>query len=196
MTGERRSTPGLTLATLGSIGLVISLWQPWYTFRFPSSVLDQVQQRASQYGVLGPLINQGAEIIRRLGTFHVTAWQAYTVIPALLLVVGVLAGGLSLLMLSDRASDVAGVVAKIGLVGIAGTVYRMVALPEHSDLFHIAWGMYLALGSAVAIVVGGAIAAAGEAGESPIPVITGVSDVAPASAAAWPSAGSVAPPGS
>ena len=86
MTGDRRTTPGLTLATLGSIGLIISLWQPWYSFTFPTAALDQLEQSSNQYGILGPLINQGAEIIRRLGTLHVTAWQAYTVIPAVLLV--------------------------------------------------------------------------------------------------------------
>ncbi|MGI8558209.1 MAG: hypothetical protein ACR2ND_07860 [Solirubrobacteraceae bacterium] len=55
-----------------------------------------------------------------------TAWQAYTVVPAVLLVVGVVAGRLSLLVLSDRADGAEGVVAKVGVVGIAAVVYRMV----------------------------------------------------------------------
>src|SRR5437588_3281190 len=137
MNGDRRATPGLTLATLGSVGLIVSLWQPWYSFSFPAAALDQVEQNSNQFGILGPIINQGAEIIRRIGTLHVTGWQAYTAIPALLLVVGVVAGGLSLLMLSDRASGAAGIVAKLGLVGIAAAVYRMVDRPGHSDFFHL-----------------------------------------------------------
>ena len=191
MTRHRNSNPGLWLVTLGSVGLIISLWQPWYSFSFPGAVLDEVQQSSSQYGVLGPLINQGAEILRHLGTLHVTAWQAYTFIPAVLLVVGAVAGGLSLLMLGDRASGTAGVFAKVGMVGVAATVYRMVDRPGQSALIHIAWGLYLALGCSGAVVVGGLIAAGGESAQSPVPVITPLPDTADA---AWSTANSVAPP--
>jgi hypothetical protein len=189
MTAERKSTPGLTLAALGSIGLIISLWEPWYSFSFPASALDQVEQSSSQYGVLGPLINQGAELIRRLGTLHVTAWQAYTFVPAALLAAGVVAGGLSLLTLSGRASSVPGVATKVGAAALAAVVYRMIDRPGNSDYFHIAWGMYLAVGCSLAVVAGGAMAAAGEKVALVVPVTP---EPPPPT---WSTADSTAPPG-
>jgi hypothetical protein len=190
MTADRKSTPGLTLAALGSTGLIISLWEPWYSFSFPAAALDQVEQSSSQYGVLGPLINQGAELIRRLGTLHVTAWQAYTFVPAVLLVAGVIAGGLSLLTLSGRATSVPGVVTKVGAAALGAVVYRMIDRPGNSDYFHIAWGMYLAVGCALAVVAGGAMAASSE-NVARAPVVPTAPEPPPAT---WSTADSTAPP--
>jgi hypothetical protein len=126
----------------------------------------------------------------------VTAWQAYTVIPALLLVAGAVAGGLSLLMLSNRANGVASAAAKVGGVAVGATVYRMIDRPLHSDQFHVAWGLYLALGCAVAIVGGALMAAAADGGRSRVVVIPHAPDAAAAIGATWSTADSVSPPSS
>lgn len=159
---------GYGLAALGSAGLAASLWLPWYSFQIPPGVLDQAVQSSRQFGILGPLVREGAELIRKLGPIHVTAWQVFHVMPALLLVVGVLGGGLSLLALTGRATGGARFVASVGLAGIVLTLYRYIERPAQSDVLHLAWGIYLALLGAACISAGGLIARAGErAGDRP-----------------------------
>jgi hypothetical protein len=191
MVPERRATPGYLLAVLGSIGLTPSLWQLWYSFRVPGYALDQAVSSAGELGVLAPFIRQGAELLRTL-TFHVTAWQAYTTIPAVLLIVGVIGGGLSLLALAGSARGVARLVSCAGAVGVAAVLYRVAVRPAASDVIHIAWGLYLALAAAAAIVAGGLLAAENDRARSPARAFDEAAGVTPA---AWSTAHSTAPPG-
>jgi hypothetical protein len=191
---DRRGTYGYALAALGSVGLIASLWQPWYSFTIPGATLDQAVQQSQQFGTLGPLISQGAELLRHLGPLHVTAWQVFTATPAALLVIGVIAGGLSMLALAGSATGVSRIVARVGVSGIAIAGYRFVVRPTQSDLLHPAWGLYLALGSAVILVAGGLIAAAEQHRRDPASVTLDRPYSEPVAPSDWVTAGSVPPP--
>ena len=190
---QERRVLGYGLAGLGSTGVVASLWLPWYGFQIPGTAIDQAVQTAHRFGVLGPLVHQGAELLRQLGPLHVTAWQVFTVTPAVLLAVGVVAGGLSALALTGRATGVARVVARVGVCAIALAVYRIVARPGQGDLLRTAWGLYLALIAGGAVLAGGLIAAAGERAEARAPLALESPEAAP-TPVAWSTAHSVAPP--
>jgi hypothetical protein len=171
--------------------LVASLWAPWYRLQIPQAALNAAVQNAQQFGILGPIVSQGASMLRELGPLHVTAWQAFTFAPAVLLVVGVVAGGLALLAVTDRAAGVAGLIAGAGLSGIAMSAYRIVVRPGLSGLLHPAWGLYLSLACSAAVLVGGLIARAAEDAETgtPVQATDGFHGASP-----WPTASSVAPP--
>src|SRR5437588_9477485 len=140
MAVQGRRALGHLLAALGSICLIASLWLPWYSFQLPGSAF--------------------------LLPVHVTAWQVFTVTPAVLLAVGVVGGGLSLLALTGRAAGFARVVARVGVTGTVATLYRVAAPPAQSDLLHTAWGLYLALAGGAAVLAGGLVALAGERAEN------------------------------
>ena len=166
MTNGRRQL-GHLLALLGSGALIVSLWEPWYSFRIPPELLNQAVQFSGQMGALGPVVRQAAQIASHLGPLHVTSWRVMTTVPVILLVVGVVAGGVSLAAVLDRAVGVARLVAGAGLIGAAAAFDRMIAPPGSSGLLHPAWGLYLALGSSVVVLVGGLVAVSGEAEPAP-----------------------------
>jgi hypothetical protein len=171
--------------------LLGSLWAPWYHFQIPEAALNSAVQSAQQFGILGSIVSQGATLLRELGPLPVTAWQAFTFTPAVLLVVGVVSGGLGLLALTERAVGVGRMIAGAGACGVAMTGYRFVERPGPSEFVHPGWGLYLALGCAVAVLVGGLIAQAAENADARIPA--GLPDELPRPAASW-TADSVAPP--
>jgi len=154
----RRETQGHSLAGLGAAGLIVSLWLPWYTFRIPPAAIDYAEQLAKQFGALGPLISRGAQLASQLGPLHLSAWHAFSTTPAVLLVIGVIGGGLSALALTDRAAGAARLTMLASVVGVALSGYRIVDPPGQGDLLHPAWGIYLALAGAVAMLAGGALA--------------------------------------
>jgi hypothetical protein len=149
--------------------LVGSLWAPWYHFQVPEAALNSAVQSAQQFGILGSIVSQGASLLRELGPLPVTAWQAFTFTPAVLLVVGVVAGGLALLALTERAVGVGRMIAVAGVCGVAIAGYRVVDRPGPSEFVHPAWGLYLALACAGAVLVGGLIAQAAENAEATAP---------------------------
>jgi uncharacterized membrane protein YtjA (UPF0391 family) len=189
---QARETQGHALATLGAVGLVASLWSPWYSFRIPGSVLDQAVQSAQQYGVLAPIISQGAALVRQLGPIQVNAWQVFTATPAALLVVGVIAAGLSLLTLAGRATGVSRIVVRVGVAGLVISLYRLAVRPAPSDILHAAWGLDLALAANIAVIVGGLLGGMGEREHARAPATVEANP--PPGAAAWPVATSVPPP--
>ena len=194
MTVQRRRDFGYLLAALGAIGLIVSLWRPWYSFRIPQAVLDEATQSAQQLGALGPLMRQSADLLSNFGPLHVTAWQVYTVTPAVLLGVGVIAGGLSLLTFTGRAAGGGRLLVWVGVVGIALTLYRFVARPDQGAGFlHPASGMYFALIAAACIVGGGLIAVAGER-DGHQPALTWESTIQPTAPPAPAGTDSVPPP--
>ncbi len=172
-------------AALAAGGLGVSLWLPWYGFRFPAALIDTAEQEAQHYGALAPLIRQGAEYARALGPIHLTAWQAFTQTDAILLVLAVVGGGLALLAATDRAAGVARVVCAAGGVALALALYRYLNPPGPDGLLHPAAGAYLALACA-----GGLLAAGWIAGAAPSPEPWAVSD----DRAGWPATQSVPPP--
>src|SRR4029077_13419265 len=101
--GSREDVRAHTVAAVGAGALALSLWMPWYGFHIPGAAISSAEQFARQLGAVGPFVTQGAEIARHLGPLHVTAWQVYTALPAVLLVCAAVGGGLALLALADRA---------------------------------------------------------------------------------------------
>ena len=77
------------MAAAGAGALAISLWLPWYSFHLPAAALDSAAQLAHQMGISDQLISRGTQLISQLGGLHVTAWQALTTLPAVLLVCAV-----------------------------------------------------------------------------------------------------------
>jgi hypothetical protein len=153
-----RESKGQALAALGGLGLVASLWTPWYSIEIPQAAINSVTQMAKQLGALGPLITQGAQLINQLGPFHVTAWQAFNTTPAVLLVTGVIAGGLAFLALTDRAGNTSQLTMLAGVVAAMLVGYRLAVPPGQGGFVHPAWGIYLALVSALLMLVGGGLA--------------------------------------
>lgn len=155
---DRSENPGHALAAAGGAGLALSLWMPWYTVRFPQSAVNSLSQSTQGFGALGSLIRTGAQLLSQLGPFHVTAWQAFKTMPAVLLVAAVVGGGLALLALSDRAGNTAKVSLAAGAVAAVLVGYRVVDPPVQSSFVHPAWGIYLAAVSALAMLAGGYLA--------------------------------------
>ncbi len=176
------------IAALGGLGLLRSLWLPWYSFQIPASVLDQAEQAGSHFGALAPLIQQGAEVMRQLGPQHLTAWDVFHQIDVALAIAGVVAAGLAGLALTGRATGVSPVIAVAGAVAASLIVYRLLKPPGPSEILHPAWGLWFALLGAGAVVAGGLLSRA--VVEDAVQVGFPADDVGE-----WSTMGSVAPPG-
>lgn len=187
-----------TLAALGSCGLLGSLWLPWYSFRIPAGVLDQAVQIGQQFGALGPLIRQGAEITRTLGPIDLTAWQVMHQADIFIAVAAAIAGCLALLVVSGRAIGDGRLIAFAGAVGLLVAGYRTLIPPGPDSLLHPVWGAWLAVISGAVVVVAGMLGVSSEAAPqwTPAPPASwAAAETPPEPPAAWTTSGSVAPPG-
>jgi hypothetical protein len=155
---------------LGGAGLAASLWLPWYSIQIPAAALNSVAQSAQQYGALAPLVKAGAALVNQLGPFHISAWQAFTTTPAVLLTVAIIAGGLAGLALTDRAGNTSQLTMLAAFVGAALVGYRIAVPPGQGSFVHPAWGIYLAFISTLLMLGGGALSAS-DSGE-PVPALT------------------------
>jgi hypothetical protein len=155
---DRSGTQGQALAVAGGAGLAISLWLPWYTVEIPQSALNSVTQMSQQFGALGSLIRSGAQLISQLGPFHLTSWQAFKTLPAVVLVNAIIGGGLALLALTDRAGNTSRLTMLAGGVGALLVGYRIAVPPGQGGFVHPAWGIYLGLIGALAMLAGGFLA--------------------------------------
>ena len=196
--GSSRGTKGQSLAALGAAGLVASLWLPWYTIQIPQAALNSAAEMAKQLGALGPLITSGTRLIGQLGPFHLTAWQTFNTTPAVLLVVGIVGGGLAVLSLTDRAGNTSQLTTLGGVVGALLVGYRIAMPPGQGSFVHPAWGIYLALVSALVMVAGGALSR-NDAFAVAIPNVPGSPEwssppVAAAAPSGWSTVQTVAPP--
>ncbi len=153
-----RENRGHALAALGAAGLVASLWLPWYSFTLPPAALDTLAQTAQQLGPLGSLVTRGAQLLSELGPLHVTGWQALKTTPVVLLVIGIIAGGLSVLALTERATNTARLTILLAIVGSLLVGYRVAVPPVQADFVHPTWGIYVALVSGLVMLAGGMVA--------------------------------------
>ncbi len=186
---------GQALAALGAAGLAASLWSPWYTFQFPQALVNETDGAATQMGAFGQFLARGAQLLRALGPYHVTAWQLFTTGPALVLALSVIAGGLALLALTGRAANVGQIIAGAGAGGFLLVFYRVLVRPGPGGLLHMSWGLYLALGAALAVMAGGVLSVRAEREVEHEPIAADPFGVAsPVPAAAVPG-DSIAPPG-
>ncbi len=185
------------LAALASAGVVVSLWLPWYSFTVPAQALDRAEALSSQFGILGPLVRQGAEVLRHLGPVHLTAWQALKQVDVGLALVGGVAAALALLVLAGRAAGVARVLAWAGALALALAAYRTWFAPGPSGVLHATWGAYLANVCAATLLLAGLVARSAENRDAESPALASpVPSVAGDPSIGWSTARSVAPPGS
>ena len=159
---------GHAVAATGGAALAASLWLPWYSIHIPQAAIDSVVQMSQQLGALGPLVRSGAQLINQLGPFHVTAWQAFSTTPAVVLGAAIIGGGLALLALTDRAGSTSQLTMLAGIVAALLVGYRIAVPPSQSGFVHPAWGTYLALVSALAMLAGGALAGRDQASDEPM----------------------------
>jgi hypothetical protein len=180
---DERSHIGFLIAALGAAVLAVSVFVPWYGVSITAPGAASAQQElatvAQQYGnsALQTQASQlGAEFSslagRQLAT--VSAHDILKDISAILLVLA----GASLLASLLRLAGIAGMLeAGGGQIALAGGVaalfvlYRMLEPPGgETELVTLSlnWGIWLALLSAGAIIVGGLVSASGQSRRHPV----------------------------
>ena len=179
---DDRSQLGFLIAALGAAVLAMSVFLPWYGVSITASGAASAQQQlatvAQQYG--NTTFQAGANALgaefsslagRQLTT--VSAHEALKDISAILL----LLAGISFLASLLRLAGITGLIeAGGGQIAVAGSVaalfvlYRMLTPPgAQTDLvsLSLSWGVWLALLSAAAIIVGGFVAASSQSRRHP-----------------------------
>jgi hypothetical protein len=171
---DDRSQLGFLIAALGAAVLAVSVFLPWYGVSITASGAASAQQElaavAQQYG--NTTLQTGASELgaqfsslagRQLAT--VSAHDALKDIGPILLVlaaVSLLASLLRLAGFQGLLEAGGGQIALAGGLAALFVLYRMAAPPgAQTDLVSLSlgWGIWLALLSAAAIVVGGLLAA-------------------------------------
>lgn len=108
-------------------------------------------------------------------TGHVSqaAWQSFTATPAVLLAIAIVGGDLSTLELARRVGDTSRLTILAGGLAAALVAYR-IAVPPGPGSVHPAWGAYVSLVCALAMLSGGVVSALDEAPapELPRPAVT------------------------
>ena len=175
--GDDRSQLGFLIAALGAAVLAVSVFLPWYGVSITASGAASAQQQlaavAQQYG--NTTLQAGASQLgaefgslagRQLAT--VSAHEALKNISAILLVlaaISLLASLLRLAGIKGLLEAGGGQIAVAGAVAALFVLYRMVTPPGgQTELvsLSLSWGIWLALLSTVAIVVGGFMSASGQ----------------------------------
>jgi hypothetical protein len=68
---------GQWIAALGAVGLLATLFRPWYELNLPEQLLSEADALAPRMGELGPLLTEGLAELERAGPLTVTAWQVF-----------------------------------------------------------------------------------------------------------------------
>jgi len=171
---QRRSRMGPAVAVTGAATLALSVFLPWYSVGITASGAAYAQQElnavAQQLG--NPTLQTAATDIgaqfptlagHQLGT--VNAHEVVKTISALLLILAAVAflGALVQLLEGDAPIEVSrGQLATVGFLATSLVLFRMVDHPGPSAAYvslSLSWGIWLALLSSLAIVVGALIEA-------------------------------------
>jgi hypothetical protein len=177
---ENRLRAGPLAATVGAALLALSVFQPWYTLRLTPAGADSARQTLNSVALqFGNAAFQDQAHSLGSGFSALTGHQLATLsaeqtlkdihIILLILAAGAFVAALLVLVDASQASRASG--DRIALLGLAATVcvlFRMVARPvvqEEMLSLSLAWGVWLALASSLAIVAGGLISR-GEGGAS------------------------------
>ena len=179
---DDRSQLGFFVAALGAAVLAVSVFLPWYGVSITASGAASAQQQlasvAQQYGNAGfqaGASELGAEFSSIAGRRLATV-SAHEVLKDVSLILLVLAG-VSLLASLLRLAGLGGLEAGGGQIALAGGVaalfvlYRMLRPPgAQTDLVSLSlgWGIWLALLSAAAIVVGGLLSTSDQSRRHPV----------------------------
>jgi hypothetical protein len=179
---DDRSQLGFLIAALGAAVLAVSVFLPWYGVSITGPGAASAQQElaavAQQYG--NSTFQTGATALgaefsslagRQLAT--VSAHQSLKDISAILLVlagVALLASLLRLAGMTGLLEAGGGQIAVAGGVAALFVLYRMLQPPGGETALvslSLQWGIWLALLSAAAIVVGGLISASAQSRRHP-----------------------------
>jgi len=167
---EDRARTGALITTVGGALLAVSVFQPWYALTLTASGAASAQQTlnslALQYGD-SALQGQARGVDSALGAFAghqlatLSAQQTLSHLHVVLLILAAAAfvAGLSRLAGSSQSTQASG--GQIALIGAIATVcvlFRMldtrIAEQEFVSL-SLSWGIWLALGSCLAVIAGG-----------------------------------------
>jgi hypothetical protein len=165
---EDRPRTGALIAAVGAALLAVSVFQPWYALTLTASGAASAQQAlnnvALQFGNaafqsqakgLGSGFNAFAG--HQLATL--SAHQALKYLYVVLLILAAVAFVSALSRLAGASQASGGQIALVGLMATLCVLFRMVAKPvaeEEVFSLSLSWGIWLALGSCFAIIIGGA----------------------------------------
>jgi hypothetical protein len=167
---QDRLSYGPLIATIGSALLAVSVFLPWYALSFTAAGIafseQQLQSVATQFGN-SAFQSEVSNLHSKLGVLAghpigtVTAHAAFKYLSWVLLILAAVAFVSSLLRLaraSQPAPVGAGQVALVGALATLCVLFRMVERPFSAEGFvslSLSGGAWLALGSSLAITVGG-----------------------------------------
>ena len=164
---------GYVLALIGSAGLVAALFRPWYSLHIPPELFQAAVGQAQQLGVDPQKFGQAAALVAQQLQAHpptVDAWQAFHYVDVALACICAAVAALTLARCFIAGVAVPGLPSIVSSLGVAAAVlvvYRIVDQPGSGDarfaghaLIHLESGAWLALVAAVAMAVGGRLAAA------------------------------------
>jgi hypothetical protein len=167
MAGDRPRT-GALIATVGAALLAVSVFLPWYSLTLTANGAASAQQALdnvtlqfgnaafqSQAKSLGSGFNAFAG--HQLATL--SAHQALKDLYVVLLILAAVAFASALSCLAGASHASGGQIALVGLMAALCVLFRMVAKPvAEAEVFSLSlsWGIWLALGSCIAIIAGGA----------------------------------------
>jgi hypothetical protein len=164
---EARAPYDLLLSAFGAAVLAVSVFSPWYSVSITAAGAASAQQQltsiAQQYGNanLQATANQvGAQFGSVAGRpiVSVSAHEALKDLSVILLLLAGVALVVSLLSLADLIDIGGGQIALVGGAAVLCVLFRMLSPPgAQTNLLSLSlsWGVWLALGGAAAIVVGG-----------------------------------------
>ncbi len=175
----RSSAPtGLIVAAFGALGVLASLWLPWYLIRIPQAFRDMLSNLGGGAAQPGAAPSPGTDLSTALGgvmkglaaaipnEITGTGWQvmhggdvALAVIAgAALLIVMAVVGGLTGVKIELGAAG--RFVAALGAVAVAIAVYHVVSRPGSgtggfTNMVSVKYGIWVAVAGGVAMVAGG-----------------------------------------
>lgn len=170
MMAEDRPRTGPLIAAVGAALLAVSVYQPWYALRLTASGVASAQQAinnlALQYGnaAFQSQAKGLGSSFRGLAGYQVatlSADQALKYLHFVLLILAAVAFVAALSRLAGASQPMQASGAQIALIGLMAALcvlFRMVEKPipeEEVFSLSLSWGIWLALGSCVAIIVGG-----------------------------------------
>jgi hypothetical protein len=179
---DDRSQLGFLVAALGAAVLAVSVFLPWYGVSITASGASTAQQQlatvAQQYGntTFQAGANELGAEFSSLAGHQLTTVSAHEVLKDISPILLVLAG-LSLLASLLRLAGIPGLleagggsIAVTGGVAVLFVLYRILTPPgAETNLvsLSLSWGIWLALLSAAAIVVGGFLSSSGQSRRQP-----------------------------
>lgn len=167
---EDRLRFGPLCAAIGAAVLGVSVFLPWYSLSLTTAGVAYAQQGlnsvAQQFGnaAFQGLANTIGARFNALAGDQVASLSAHQLlkdISVVLLILAAIALVAALLRLAgppESSQAGGGHIALVGIVAVLCVVFRMVELPiPQEDYFSmsLSWGIWVALGSSAAIVVGG-----------------------------------------